>query len=219
MKSKEKKIILVGAMLLVAFVIWTVLVCAVDVREIGPGGSRVGFATLNEAVFKLTGVNFTLYEITDYLGLVPMLIALAYATIGFIQLIKRKSIKRVDAGVLLLGALYITVFAVFALFETLKLNYRPVLINGVLEASYPSSTTMLVISTVPTVWAELSIRVKSRTLKAVISTLCPLFTVFMILGRLLSGVHWVTDIIGGALFSTGIAIIYIGALRLINIQK
>ena len=144
MKKKNRKGLIVGTVLLVAFVLWTVAVKFIDVQPIGPEGSVVGFATVNRFVHGLTGANMTLYNITDWLGLVPLGFVMGFGTLGLMQWIKRKHILKVDYSILVLGGFYIVVMAVYVLFEMLTLNYRPVLINGILEASYPSSTTMLV---------------------------------------------------------------------------
>ena len=137
MEKKNIQLFFVGASLLVAFVLWTVFVCVMDVRAIGPRESSVGFATLNGYVHNLTGVNMYLYVITDWLGLVPICVALGFAVLGLVQWIKRKSLVKVDRSILTLGGSYIIVMAVYILFEVVVINYRPTLINGYLEASYP----------------------------------------------------------------------------------
>ena len=190
------------------FIIWTLLVCFADVRAIGPRFSRVGFSTLNEFVHTLTGTNMLLYEITDWLGLVPIATALGFAIFGLVQLIKRKSLFKVDYNILALGVFYIIVIWVYILFELVIINYRPVLINGYLEASYPSSTTMLVISVMTTAIMQFEIRIKNHLFRKIICSAISIFVAFMVIGRLISGVHWISDIIGGALFSLGIVIMY-----------
>ena len=208
MKRKTNRELYAAGAMLIAFVLWTVLVRLVDVRAIGPKGSYVGFATLNGMVHALTGVNWSLYVITDWLGLVPILVVLGFAILGLLQWIKRKSLAKVDRSLLLLGGFYVIVVAVFMTFETLVINYRPMLIEGVLEASYPSSTTMLVMCVMPTALMQFYERIKKEALKRCVAVILLAFTAFMIIGRLLSGVHWVTDIIGGALFSTGLVMTY-----------
>ena len=150
MEKKKRGLFWVGVSLLAAFVLWTVSVCFIDVRAIGPRESSVGFATLNGYVHNLTGVNMTLYVVTDCLGLVPIGVAFGFAVLGLVQWIKRKSLLKVDRSILTLGGFYIVVMAVYILFEIVVINYRPTLINGYLEASYPSSTTMLVMCVMPT---------------------------------------------------------------------
>ena len=207
--KRNKTNLLTSIALFIAFALWTALICIVDVSPIGPNNSHVGFATLNKAVHSLTGVNMTLYVITDWLGLVPIITAFCFAVLGLIQLIKRKSILRVDRSIIALGIFYIAVITTYILFEYVVINYRPVLINGYLEASYPSSTTMLTLTVMITAIMQLQDRIKNKALKNAITLIIALFTAFMVIGRILSGVHWITDIIGGALISTALITLYI----------
>ena len=208
MKKKNKKMLVWGASLLAMFVLWTVLVRFVDVQAIGPEGSSVGFATLNGFVHELTGVNWLLYTVTDWLGLVPIAVAFGFAILGLVQLIKRKSLWKVDHNILALGVFYIVVMAAYILFEMVVINYRPALIDGYLETSYPSSTTMLVMCVMPTAAMQLNVRIKNTVFRRCAIITIVAFTAFMVIGRLISGVHWITDIIGGALLSAGLAMLY-----------
>ena len=208
MERKNRKRLVWGASFLAMFVLWTALVRSVNVRAIGPEGSSVGFATLNELVHELTGVNWLLYTITDWLGLVPIAVALGFAILGLVQLIKRTSLCKVDHSILALGGFYIVVMAVYILFEIVVINYRPTLVGGYLEASYPSSTTMLVMCVMPTAAIQLNARIKNTVLKRCAIISIATFTAFMVIGRLFSGVHWITDIIGGALLSAGLVMMY-----------
>ena len=188
--------------------VWTVLVRFVDVQTIGPKKSSVGFATINACVHNLTGVNMTLYTITDWLGLVPIAVALGFAFYGLAQLIERKSLWKVDHSILALGVYYIIVTIAYIFFEIVVINYRPILIDGYLEASYPSSTTMLVMCVMPTAAMQLNMRIKNTGIRRFVIISIMVFTTFMVICRLLSGVHWITDIIGGILFSVGSAMMY-----------
>ena len=208
MKEETKKNFGIAAILLGAFVVWMAAVQLVDVQPIGPQGSTVGFATVNSWVHNLTGVHMSLYTVTDWLGLVPFSVAMGFALLGLIQWIKRKHLRQVDFSILVLGGFYLLVMAAYVLFEVFVINYRPVLINGCLEASYPSSTTMLVLCVMPTTLMQLNARIKSQTLKRWVGFGITAFILFMVIGRLLSGVHWFTDIIGGALLSAGLVMLY-----------
>lgn len=206
--KKERKIFIAGISMLALFVLWTLLVKYIDVQAIGPRGSYVGFAELNGFVHKLTGVHMKLYHITDWSGLVPILFIFGFGFLGLIQLIKRKSILKVDSEILLLGGFYIIVMSVYIIFEYVVINRRPVLIDGFLEASYPSSTTLLVLCVMPTAVIELNRRIKNENVRKIAICLINIFTVFMVVSRLISGVHWVTDIIGGIFFSAGLVMVY-----------
>lgn len=204
----KKKYLYISMFSLAAFVLWTLLLCFVDVKAIGPEGSSVGFSALNGFIHEKIGVNMYLYDITDWLGLVPIGVALGFAILGLIQLIKRKSLLRVDRSILALGVFYIIVVAVYLFFEIVVINYRPVLIEGCLEASYPSSTTMLVTCVMPSAAMQAKERIKNKALRQGVIIIIIAFIAFMVVARLLSGVHWISDIIGGALFSLGIVLMY-----------
>ena len=206
---KRKKIeISIAIVLLIAFCVWTALVCFVDVQAIGPQESKVGFATLNGFVHNLTGDNLWLYDLTDLFSVVPFVAVFGFGLLGLVQWISRKKLLAVDQNIFVLGGFYVVVMAAFLFFEVVTLNYRPVLIEGVLEGSYPSSTTMLVMCVMPTAIMQLNHRIVNKSLRYIVSTAIALFTVFMVAGRLISGVHWVSDIIGGALLSSGLVMLY-----------
>lgn len=205
---KSKKIFSVGLLSLCSFITWTILVCLVDVSAIGPKGSSVGFSGLNRYVHELTGTNMMLYTVTDWLGLVPIAVALGFAIFGLVQWIKRRRLFAVDRSIFALGGFYIAVITVYIFFEFAVINYRPVLINGYLEASYPSSTTMLVLCVMPTAIMQLCDRIQHSTLKKIVFIFISAFIAFMVIGRIISGVHWISDIIGGVLVSIGLVSIY-----------
>lgn len=208
MKKQNLKNFCVGLVLLALFVLWTLGVSFIDVKQIGPQNSSVGFASLNSFVHSLTGTNMLLYTITDWAGLVPIAFAMGFGVLGLVQWIKRKNILNVDYNILALGVFYIVVFGAYILFEYIIINYRPVLIYGYLEASYPSSTTMLALCVMPTVIMELNVRIKNKMLKKSLCFAIIAFIVFMVSGRLISGVHWFSDIIGAVLLSAGLLKLY-----------
>lgn len=208
MKKETKRNFLIAIFMLLAFVFWTVAVRFVDVKPIGPNDSPVGFATINELFHQLTGVNFILYTVTDWLGLVPVFVCFGFGLLGLIQWIRRKNILKVDYSIIILGGFYITVILAYLLFEEFAINYRPVLINGYLEASYPSSTTLLVLCVMPTAFMQFNARIKNVILKRCVTIAIACFITFMIIGRLISGVHWLSDIIGGTLLSVGLVLMY-----------
>lgn len=208
MKKEKLKKLYISISMLMAFVLWTSAICFIDVKAIGPNKSSVGFATVNAFVHRITGVHMSLYHITDWLGLVPIFVAMCFALLGLVQLVKRRSLRKVDSDILILGGFYLAVMAVYVLFEAVTLNYRPVLINGILEVSYPSSTTLLVTTVMPVAAIQLKSRIKHLKLKRYLIFTIRFFIAFMVLGRLVSGVHWITDIIGGLLLSAALVTMY-----------
>ena len=205
---KKNQNLLTGILLLMGFAAWTFLIQTVDVQPIGPNGSSVGFAALNGWFHQLTGVHWTLYILTDWLGLIPIAVCLIFAGAGLVQLVRRKSLFRVDLDILLLGVYYVLIIFGYLMFEMVPINYRPVRIDGFLETSYPSSTTLLVLSVMPTLYFQAQRRLTQNALRQTICIFSVLFSAFMVIGRLISGVHWLTDIVGAVLLSSGIFLIY-----------
>ena len=214
MKLKSKRFLFLGITYIISFVVWTILIQTIDVQPIGLNNSDVGFARFNLWFHKLTGANLTIYNITDWLGLVPVFICMFFAMLGLIQLVKRRNLFKVDFDIIILGVYYIIVIFGYLIFEMIPINYRPVTINGFVEASYPSSTTLLVLSVMPTLVLQTKRRMKNITIKNVISILSIAFSVFMVVGRLVSGVHWFTDIIGSIFLSFGLFNLYKGIVLL-----
>ena len=219
MKKNEKKSLLIGSIFLAVFAVWTVLILTVDVQPLGQNGTSIGFATFNCWFHHFTGLNMAIYTITDWMGLVPVVICLIFAGIGLVQLMKRRSLFRVDADIMILGVYFVIVFLAYAIFERIPINYRPILIEGRMEASYPSSTTLLVLSVMPALIEQIQRRLFDVTAKRIITIAAIAFAVFMVTGRLVSGVHWFTDIVGGVLLSAGLFQLYKAAVMLALKEK
>ena len=214
MNNKKRNFLISGILLLIA-ITFTILVKVVDVKQIGVNNSSIGFATLNQFIFETTGVNMIWYHITDWLGLIPVFMAIVYAFIGLIQFIKRRSIFKVDKEIILLGLYYIIVIVLYVFFEKVIINYRPILMNGFLEASYPSSHTLM---TICICGSSILINKKlfNNKITKVINYLSIIIITITVVGRLISGVHWFTDIIGGILISSGLLMTFYSLLSIIN---
>ena len=205
---KEKRNLLTGVGLISAFALWTALIRCVDVQAVGQNGTKIGFAAFNVWFHQLTGVHMIIYTVTDWLGLVPIFICLCFGTLGFVQLVKRRSLLRVDMDITILGVYYVIVIAFYLIFEMIPINYRPVLIEGRLEASYPSSTTLLVLAVMPTLMFQVERRAEKYLIRKVTAVFAITFSAFMAIGRLISGVHWATDIVASVLLSAGLFTLY-----------
>lgn len=199
--ERTKKLEKMTIILFFIAVIFTVLVKCVDVQSIGPKGSAVGFATINRFVHQLTGENDTWYNITKYLGIIPFLYVLFYAVVGLKQLIIAKKISKVDKKIIALGCFYVVLGLIYILFDKLAINYRPVLEDGVLEPSYPSSHTLLAVCVCLSSIFMNKYYIKNNDLKKYLNLGTLILMILLVLGRLLSGVHWASDIIGGVIIS------------------
>lgn len=182
-------------------VVFTLLVKFFDVKAIGPNGSSVGFAGINQFFAEKVGVNWWLYKATDLFWVLIVFIVLFYALLGAFQLFKRKSLKKVDPKILVLGGFYIIMVIAYVLFEKLKINYRPVLIDGILEVSYPSSHTLVAIFVCGSALMINRRLFSGNKAAKIMNCAVVIIMIAMVLGRILSGAHWLTDIIGGALIA------------------
>ena len=198
--NKKKRNFFISTILILLAVVFTILVKVVDVKQVGVNETSIGFVTLNQFVFKTTGVNMIWYHITDWLGLMPIFMAMVYSLLGLVQLIKRKSLFKVDKEIIILGLFYVVVISIYIFFEKVVVNYRPILMNGFLEASYPSSHTLMTICLCGS-----SIIVNKKMFNNKITKLMNMLSLIIIfitvIGRLISGVHWFTDIVGGIFIS------------------
>lgn len=217
MQKKSKTYFIVTGALFLIFIVFTIMAKTVDVRPIGPRHSPVGFAAINEFFFVRLRTSPLWYQITSWLGFIALAAALGFAVLGFVQMIKGKSLREVDQRILLLGGFYFLVLVFYVLFELVIVNYRPVILSQELEASYPSSHTMLVVCIMVTAMVQFHhyLKEKKRWLLAgdILSVLIIAVTV---VGRLLSGVHWFTDIIAGMILSAALILLYCSALKYIE---
>ena len=219
--NKNRKSFVISLFLFLAFFMLTFLVMKVDVQPIGPEQSTVGLATINSFVFEKLGVNSLWYSITDWLGIVAILVALGFAMLGFIQMIKRRSLLKVDLDIILLGAYYLLVIGAYVIFELFIVNYRPIILSEGLEASFPSSHTMIVLCIMGTAMIQFQKRLKGPALRKAAQIISALIILVTIIGRLISGVHWVTDISAGLLLGMAFILLYaavIGSIENTNNQ-
>lgn len=215
MKKVRNDFIMAGVVLLIS-IIFTILVSTVDVQPSGISGTNLGFSTINHSVFDSIGTNDAIYLATEILGYIFIIPAAFFAVLGIIQLIKRKNFKKVDLHFYALLGLYIAVAATYVFFELVAVNYRPILIDGKAEASYPSSHTMLAITVLLSSFLMICRLVKNRTIKFVALGVTVVCSVAMAILRLYSGVHWATDIIGGILISVSLVLIFNAVLSLLD---
>ena len=216
MKNKTKYSL--AALFGVLAIAWIALIKCVDVAAIGPAGTSVGLSRLNQAVHDLTGVHMLWYDITDWLGILAVLAVAAMALLGLVQLIRRRSLLKVDREILCLGGLYLVIFLLYVFFEKVIVNYRPVIMPGCTapEASFPSSHTMLTCVVLGGILMVLDNYVKHKGACTALKALCWLVMVVAVVGRLISGVHWFTDIIGGLLISAALLALCAGMLHTIQ---
>ena len=216
MKAKGK--FLMAGLFLILFAVLILLVKKVNVAAIGPEGTSIGLSDMNKSFHEMTGENHTLYKISEYLGYAALALVGVFGLVGLVQLIRRHSLLKVDHEILALGGLYVVVLGLYFVFEKIVINYRPVIMEGDahVEASFPSSHTMLAIVVLGSTLMVISKYVKNDGLRVGLEMLCIISIVLLVLGRLLCGVHWLTDIIGGVLISGALLFAFAGVKDLVT---
>lgn len=202
----KKKNLCWAIVLTLLFLIFTLLICTVDVQPIGPEGTKVGFAGLNEKAFALLGENTAYYTLTQLLGYFAIVVAASFGVVGLCQWIRRKNILKVDRNILALGVLFLVVIGLYFFFSKFAINYRPVILpdETAPEASFPSSHTMLALTVFGGALIILREKVTERVLRVMLTVLALILIAVTVIGRLLSGAHWLTDIIAGILLTVAL---------------
>ena len=215
MKTKKRSRALgAGIVFLLLFIVFTYVVSQIDVQGIGPNGSLVGLSAVNGYARDLIGTNDLCYTVSQCLGYLSLLCAALFCVVGLIQWITRRSLAKVDRELIWMYVFFVVVVLLYVLFEYVVVNYRPVLEGGELAASYPSSHTMLVFSVFGMAIAgRFGSIFGSRGLRTAACWISGLLIVVMIATRLLSGVHWITDIIGGLLLACCVVCFYTACIR------
>lgn len=211
-----KKKLIIGTIFLILFVLVAVGVKTVDVAAIGPQGTEIGFSTVNQAFHNLTGVNYDIYDITEYTGLLSFVVIGCFAMVGLVQWIKRKNMFKVDLEILVLGAVYLVILALYFIFDKYALNYRPVILpdETAAAASFPSSHTLMSIFVMISAIVPLKKLLKGKALIYGIWSVMLIVMVVTFGGRLLSGVHWLSDIVAGVLLAVSFLFYYFGFSKL-----
>lgn len=206
--SKRRKLFLTTGIIFIMTIIYILLVKFYDVANIGPKYSAVGFSGINSLVHKALPFNETWYKITKYFGLIPILYGVFYGLHGLGQLIKYKTLKKVDRRLIYLLIFYILMAITFVFFEKVIINYRPVLEDGVLEASFPSTHTLIAVCFCASSLLISKYYIKDKKVLKIFNNITYVLMIFLVIGRLISGVHWLTDILGGILISTFLVSLY-----------
>lgn len=206
--------------MLAVFLVYTILVKIIDVQAIGPNGSEIGFASLNGAIFALLGTHELFFKLSELLGYLALAICAFFGVIGLSQFIKRKSLKKVDQQIILLGIFYVVVIVLYVFFNVVAVNYRPVLeADGSLESSFPSSHTMLAVCVfAAAAFYTRFLPEKYSNLRKPLIKVCYILIAAMIVFRILAGVHWLTDIIGGVILSLALINALVTAVKKVEPQ-
>ena len=205
MKRKYWLTIILGVMA----VLLTVSLLFIDKKAVGPNGSEVGFAGLNTAVAGNITPSKTWDKISDVLIAGIVASGAIFAVMGLVQWIGRKSFKKVDWNIKMLGVVYAVLALLYVVFEKLiVINHRPLLVNEALEVSFPSTHTLIAVTLALTVVLTLKDYIKNKKVRVALTCGLVLLAIITAMGRILAGMHWTTDVLGGLLYGATLVSLY-----------
>lgn len=217
MDKKSIKYLISTIAAFLIFLAFTLIVAFADVSEIN--GVKVGLSAMNAAYYKAVPFNNVLYKITSYTQFVCVLGALFFFVSGIVQWGKRKSLLKVDRNIAALGITYAVTIVFYVLFEIVAVNFRPVNLHNKAEASYPSSTTLLSIVFFSTAYFQILKYIEKLWLKITLVSVNFVLMLFLVIGRMLSGVHWLSDIFGAMLLGGAILSTYLLSFSLLTAKE
>ncbi len=217
MTKKQIALLAAASLCLLLFLGLILAVLFVDVAPIGPEGSSIGLSTINGAVHDMLVYNETIYKVTEILGYATIAVAFIYTTVQgtrystkCIQDKKYRRFLRIwDRGEYMKLLVFVAAGVLYVLFEFVIINYRPIILPGEeLEASFPSSHTLLAVAFIGPAIHDAIVKEKSKTAKWVLAASFAVLMVAVVVGRFISGVHWLTDILGGLLIGSTLVLTY-----------
>jgi len=215
-EARISLVISVGALILFAALTFSVL--TLYVRPIGPGGSEIGLSGLNEYMLGIQNsipdnIQRIFYQISETVGVVSIAVMFGFAVWGVVQLITRRSFKKIDLNLYFLAGLYAVMLVFYVFFEIVVINYRPIFVENALEASYPSSHTVLTLCVMISGAYVLCAKIKNRLGRVVLNVSAFVLAAVTVAGRFVSCVHWFTDIIGALFLSCALISLFLWACR------
>ena len=217
--NKRKKIAFLmiwDAILLLAFVVFTVIVSTCDVCKIDGAAAEVGLSKINEFFFARLHYNDVLYSISKYLGYALFLIIAYFGFLGLKQLIEKKSVFKVDKEILLFGGMCVVMLSIYVLFEKAIINYRPIIVDASegIEASYPSSHTFLAICLCGAGIIMFGKYIQNKNVQKLVSISLAIAGIIVVLCRFLSAVHWFTDIVGSLILGAFVIMTFYTCIKM-----
>lgn len=209
----------ITAGLFLVFAIFTILVKFVDTSVVATTGTQIGLSSINKPLFDFFGANETWGTISTLLFVIAGVVVLTLATIAVVEMIKSKSLFKINHKLLLVALLYVLTAIFYVIFEFVIINYRPLLDEGLIKASYPSSHTLLICVVCLSACLIVPDYIKSNPLKITITTILCLISVLAPITRLLAGMHWFTDVVASIILSLALVMLYYSTSSYISSKK
>lgn len=190
----------------ILFLVLTVSLLLVDVQS--AGAQTVGWASLNFWWHDLISVQHGWHIVSNIVATVTLLALCAMVVWQFIIMLRGKSFRAFLKQWLAFDITVILLVLCYVLFQIVVVNYRPIMIDGMAEVSYPSSHILLFATLLPLIVCECWHNVPSKVWRRVIAVSALVLMVVGIVARALCGYHWLTDSVGALLLSAALVAWY-----------
>lgn len=150
-------------------------------------------------------------KITDIILITAIAILGVFAILSLTEWVKRKSLKKVDKELLaMLPSLALMAITYFIFDKLFILNTRP---NGSGEPSFPSTHTMVTATIFLMTMFALPKYIKNKSLRIILDVVMAILIVLVSIGRVAANMHWVSDVVGGLIFSVLFAGVYVVIIK------
>ncbi len=209
LKKVLNKYSLMGLGFLFIFLILLILLMSVD--KASNIYKEIGLYNFNK-IFLVDYYNESWDGFSDVILYISILFILGLIIYGIYQLYKRKSLFKVDKDIILTGFGFVFIIIIWFIFDKfIDINYRPIAVNGSAQTSFPSTHVMLACFSLLAT-TRIILKRNTNELKYNIITYggVSILVILCSLGRILSKMHWTTDVLGAIFISLAIFFIIIG---------
>lgn len=169
---------------------------------------EVGFSWLNGEIFRGTEPLQTAGwdKVSDIIMAFAIIVAAGFGIAGLVQLVKK---GKIDARIWKMWLVYGAMAIIYAIFEYLAVvNTRPTLNNGAVESSFPSTHVLVVATVLSLMVVALPKYLDDKKARVLIAVISAIATALVMTGRVMSGQHWFTDVLGALLWSLFLVSLY-----------
>lgn len=191
---RRKSLDIIISILWLILLIFTILVSFVDVKIFNVTNTKIGLYSLNK-IFLVNSINSNYINIiSNGIFLICLLVIILMLLLITFEYFKTKKINKNNLNFFIHFLIMVLIWIIFD--KILIINYRPILINGNIEGSYPSTHVMVSTFVLLFLSDQLKKIFKNDKIFYIISIG---LIIIQSISRILLTMHWFTDIIGGLL--------------------
>jgi undecaprenyl-diphosphatase len=205
---------ILGCSFLVLFII-LMLLLNVDKAVIAESGKEVGLSHINNLVSYSYKENIDF--MTDLLMYITFTVVVFEAGLGLYQLIKGKSLFKVDIEIIIFGIALVVMVALWLLFDyVIKINVRP---THEAEGSFPSTHVLITTFLALASHAFICYQYENKFAKYGSLLIAVSIIALVLFGRVASGMHYITDVTGGLFLGLALYFCTFGIIKVFKAKE